>query len=159
MSHKEDEKAVVSTRREFCVRSCQAVSLLTLGAVLPGCAGPNSPSSAPPLPSVSGTLVGRSLSITVDASSPLAAVGGAAIVQASTGTYLIARTGPNAFTALTALCTHADCNVSGFTNSVYVCPCHGSEFNLTGGVVQGPAPAPLRQFATTFAGTVVTISV
>ena len=116
-------------------------------------------SSAPALPSVSGTLVNRTLSITIDASSPLAAVGGAATVQASTGTYLIARTAQSAFTALTAVCTHEGCAVTGFANSVYVCPCHGSEFNTSGGVVQGPASSPLRQFPTTFAGNVVTISV
>jgi cytochrome b6-f complex iron-sulfur subunit len=159
MNQTADPKSLASTRREFCVRTCQAVSLLTLGATFHACAGPNSPSSVPSLPSVSGTLVNRSLSITIDAASPLAAVGGAAIVQASTGTYLIARTAQSAFTALTALCTHADCAVSGFANSVYVCPCHGSEFNTSGSVVQGPAPAPLRQFPTTFANNVVTISV
>jgi cytochrome b6-f complex iron-sulfur subunit len=80
-------------------------------------------------------------------------------VQASTGTYLVARIAQNAFTALTAVCTHEGCAVSGFANSVYVCPCHGSEFNTSGGVVQGPASSPLRQFPTTFASNVVTISV
>ena len=149
-----------STRREFCLRTWQAVSLLTLGAAIPACGGSTtSPSSAPALPSVSGTLVNRDLSIAIDASSPLAAVGGAATVTASTGTYLVARTAQSAFTALTAVCTHEGCPVSGFANSLYVCPCHGSEFNTSGGVVQGPASSPLRQFPTTFANNVVTISV
>lgn len=160
MNQTEDPRFSASTRREFCVRTCHAVSLLTLGTAFQACGGSStSPSSAPALPSVSGTLVNRNLSITIDASSPLAAVGGAATVQASTGTYLIARTAQSAFTALTAVCTHEGCAVSGFANSVYVCPCHGSEFNMSGGVVQGPAASPLRQFPTTFAGNVVTISV
>ena len=76
-----------------------------------------SPSSATPLPSVSGTLVNRSLAITIDAASPLAAVGGAATVTASTGTYLVSRTAQNAFTAVTAVCTHEGCAVTGFANS------------------------------------------
>jgi len=155
-----DDEPSAPTRREFCVRTCQAVSLLTLGAVVPACGGSTtSPSSAPPLPSVSGTLVSRTLTITVDAASPLTAVGGAATVTASTGTYLIARTAQSAFTAVTAVCTHEGCAVTGFANSRYVCPCHGSEFSTSGAVVQGPAPSALRQFPTTFANNVVTISV
>ena len=156
----DDRSFPLPTRREFCVRTCQAVSLLTLGAVAPACGGSTtSPSSAPDLPSVSGTLVNRTLTITVDAASPLNVVGGAAMVTVSTGSYLVARTAQSAVTAVTAVCTHEGCAVSGFANSVYVCPCHGSEFSTGGAVVQGPASAPLRQFPTTFANNVVTISV
>jgi cytochrome b6-f complex iron-sulfur subunit len=158
--HQSDDLVPLATRREFCLRTCQAVSLLTLGAVVPACGGSTtSPSSAPALPSVSGTLVGRTLTIAVDAASPLAAVGGAATVTVSTGTYLVAHTAQSAFTTVTAVCTHEGCTVSGFANSVYVCPCHGSEFSTSGAVVQGPAGSALRQFPTTFANNVVTISV
>jgi cytochrome b6-f complex iron-sulfur subunit len=159
--HTADDRSIpLPTRREFCVRTCQAVSLLTLGAVAPACGGSStSPSSAPALPSVSGTLVNRTLTITVDANSPLNAVGGAATVTVSTGSYLVARTAQSAVTTVTAVCTHEGCAVSGFANSVYVCPCHGSEFNTSGAVVQGPATSALRQFPTTFANNVVTISV
>jgi Rieske Fe-S protein len=108
---------------------------------------------------VSGALVSRTLTITVDAASPLAAVGGAATVTVSSGTYLVARTAQSTFTTVTAVCTHEGCAVSGFANSLYVCPCHGSEFHTTGAVVQGPASSPLRQFPTTFQNNVVTISV
>lgn len=156
----ESSDPVAPTRREFCARSCQAVSLLALGAVLPACGGSStSPSSAPALPAVSGTLVNRTLSITIDAASPLAAVGGAATVTAATGSYLVARTAQSAFTAVTAVCTHEGCAVTGFANARYVCPCHGSEFSTSGAVVTGPASSPLRQFPTAFAGSVVTISV
>ena len=148
------------TRREFCARACQAVSLLTLGAATQACGGSStSPSSAPALPSVSGTLVNRTLTIAVDAASPLAAVGGAAMVTVSTGTYLVARTAQSTFTTVTAVCTHEGCAVTGFASSRYVCPCHGSEFSTSGAVVQGPASSSLRQFPTTFDSNVVTISV
>jgi Rieske Fe-S protein len=159
--HTADDRSLpLSTRREFCVRTCQAVSLLTLGAVAPACGGSStSPSSAPALPSVSGTLVNRTLTITVDAASPLNVVGGGGAVTVSTGTYLVARTAQSTVTTVTAVCTHEGCAVSGFAGSVYVCPCHGSQFNTSGAVVQGPATSPLRQFPTTFAGNVVTISV
>jgi cytochrome b6-f complex iron-sulfur subunit len=150
----------VPTRREFCIRTCQAASLVALGAAMPACGGSStSPSSAPPLPSVSGSLAGRTLTITVDAASPLAAVGGAAIVTASTGTYLVARTAQATCTTVTAACTHEGCAVTGFANSLYVCPCHGAEFSTSGAVVQGPAVSALRQFPTTFANNVVTINV
>jgi len=149
-----------STRREFCARACQAASLLTLGAAFQACGGSStSPSSAPALPSVSGTLASRTLTIAVDAASPLAAVGGAATVTVSTGTYLVARTAQSSFTTVTAVCTHEGCAVTGFANSRYVCPCHGSEFSTSGAVVQGPASSSLRQFPTTFDNNVVTISV
>jgi cytochrome b6-f complex iron-sulfur subunit len=162
--HQSDEPpSSVHTRREFCVRTCQAVSLLTLGAVVPACGGGStSPSSsAPALPAVAGSLTSRTLTINIAAGSPLATVGGAAMVTVSTGTYLVARTSQDAVTAVTAVCTHEGCGVSGFDGARYVCPCHGSTFTTGGAVVQGPASSPLRQFAATFDATtnVVTISV
>ena len=160
MHRSDDFDVSLATRREFCRRACRAVSLLTIGAAVPACGGSTtSPSSAPALPSVSGALVSRTLTITVDAASPLAAVGGAATVTVSSGTYLVARTAQSTFTTVTAVCTHEGCTVSGFANSLYVCPCHGSEFSTSGAVVQGPASSPLRQFPTTFQNNVVTISV
>jgi cytochrome b6-f complex iron-sulfur subunit len=160
MNQPEKSESPAPTRREFCVRSCQAISLLSLGVVLDGCGGSStSPDSAPQLPSVTGTLVNRTLTIAIDANSPLATVGGAAMVNVSTGLYLVARTAQTVVTTVTAACTHDRCDVTGFANNVYVCPCHGSQFNTSGAVVQGPAASALRQFPTTLANNVVTISV
>jgi cytochrome b6-f complex iron-sulfur subunit len=136
------------------------MSLLTLGAVVPACGGSSTAASnsAPAPPTVAGTLSNRTLTINVAAGSPLATIGGAAMVSVSTGTYLVAGTSPS---AVTAVCTHEGCAVTGFDNARYVCPCHGSTFTTTGAVVLGAASSPLRQFPTTFdaASTVVTISV
>ena len=61
--------------------------------------------------------------------------------------------------ALDATCSHESCTVTGADGNVYVCPCHGSRYSRTGQVLEGPAKAALRQFATTFADGVVTIAV
>ncbi|MSP62818.1 MAG: hypothetical protein EXR72_21295 [Myxococcales bacterium] len=44
--------------------------------------------------------------------------------------------------ALAAVCTHRGCQVEA-RPSGYDCPCHGSQFDLDGAVVQGPADRPL----------------
>lgn len=162
----EPRPLVLHSRREFCAYACHAATLLAAGS-LAACGGgggsPSSPSSssgsAPQLGSVSGTVNGRTISVTVDGASALAATGAAATVQTSLGTFLIARTGTDTFSALTAICTHEACTVSGFTAGQFVCPCHGSRFNTTGGVINGPATRPLQQYPTSFASGVLTFTV
>ncbi|HEY6213003.1 MAG TPA: Rieske (2Fe-2S) protein [Vicinamibacterales bacterium] len=148
------------TRREFCVNAGQALTLLSLAGLLPACGGSStSPSDVPQLPTVNAGVVGGAATLTIDASSPLNPVGGAALVQTSSGSFLVAQTSAGTFTALTATCTHEGCIVSGFQSSQYVCPCHGSHFSTSGSVLQGPAASPLRSFATRFANGVLTITV
>src|SRR5262245_48606047 len=127
--------------------------------MLQGCSGsPTSPSSAPALPTVNASMSSNVATITIDAGSPLASVGGAALVQSSRGMFLVSRTGQDTFSALTATCTHEGCTITGFQSPIYVCPCHGSQFNGSGGVVQGPAALPLRQFSTQFSNNVLSIT-
>ncbi len=137
------------------------MSLATLGSILQACGGssPSSPTtSAPSLTAVSGTVSAGVVNVTIDAASPLAAVGGAAFVQSSSGNFLVSRTAQDTFVALTAICTHEQCNVTGFQSSRYVCPCHGSQYSTTGAVLQGPATRALSQFATRFANNVLSIT-
>jgi cytochrome b6-f complex iron-sulfur subunit len=117
-----------------------------------------SPAAVPSLPTISASAVGQSIAISIDAASPLAAVGSAALVQAGAGNFLVARTTQDTFSALTAVCTHQGCTVSEYQNQVYQCPCHGSQYSTSGAVVTGPATSPLRQFATHFSGNVLTIT-
>src|SRR3984893_11899222 len=89
------------TRREFCT---QAAALTIFGgalaAILDGCSSPTSPSNVATLPGLSGSPVSGGITLTIDSSSPLSAVGGAALVQTSLGDYLVAHTSQNAFVAL-----------------------------------------------------------
>jgi len=51
--------------------------------------------------------------------------------------------------ALSNICTHAGCRLSGgtLTGTIAECPCHGSRFDLlTGEVRDGPTARPLRKY-------------
>jgi len=149
---------VALTRRTFCVQAYGAVSLAALGSILTGCGGSPTSPSAPSLPTINASVANGVASISIDSASPLATVGGAALVQSTSGMFLVARTAQNAFTALTAICTHEGCTVSGFENQTYVCPCHGSRYSTSGTVISGPAPSSLRSFQTQFNNNVLTIT-
>lgn len=76
-------------------------------------------------------------------------VGGAAqFTDPATGDpALVVQEGPGTFAAFDAVCPHAGCTVS-YEPAVrlFVCPCHGSQFNgETGAVEVGPAPRGLRR--------------
>ncbi|HEX6457396.1 MAG TPA: TQO small subunit DoxD [Thermoleophilaceae bacterium] len=56
---------------------------------------------------------------------------------------VIIRDSSGQLTAMSAVCTHAGCQVSYQSGQLY-CPCHGSVFNArTGAVERGPASQPL----------------
>jgi nitrite reductase/ring-hydroxylating ferredoxin subunit len=150
----------ILSRRTFCVQACQTASCLALGSLVQACGGGggSAPSNVPQLSLVNGSVSGVTVVIQVDSASPLATVGGAAQVRSSGGVFLVSRTAQDSFTALTAMCTHEACTITGFDSSAYICPCHGSRFNTRGGVLNGPATTALRTFATQFSNNVLTIS-
>jgi cytochrome b6-f complex iron-sulfur subunit len=156
----EDTDTPRPSRREFCVHACQAASFVAAGAFLQACSGNSmSPSGSTALPTINASAAAGAITLTIDVASPLAAVGSAALVQSAAGNALVSRTAQETFTAVTAVCTHEACTVTGISGQIYVCPCHGSQFSATGGVVKGPAGSPLRQFTTSFAGNVLTITI
>jgi cytochrome b6-f complex iron-sulfur subunit len=148
------------TRREFCVHSCQTLSLAAIATSI-GCGGSDSPTSPtstlPALRTISAPVAGGVVTVTIDSTSPLTSVGSAALVNTSSGNFLVSRTGQDTFVALTAVCTHEGCVVSNFSSGIYECPCHGSQYNTSGAVQKGPATRALNQFATSFSNNVLTI--
>lgn len=42
-------------------------------------------------------------------------------------------------------CTHLGCRINKIENGKLICPCHGSEFDLNGNVLKGPASKPLTK--------------
>ena len=151
------------SRREFCAHACAEAAFLAIGAIEQSCGGggnPAAPTGGGSVPqTVNAAIANGVATLTVDAASPLNGVGSAALVRTSAGDLLVARTAQDAFTALTATCTHEACTITGFQSSAFVCPCHGSRFNTSGAVLNGPATRALRTFATQFAGTTLSITV
>ena len=64
-------------------------------------------------------------------------------VKDSTGRTLLITQSGGKLTALDATCTHMQCTVAP-DGKILQCPCHGSQYSLTGSVLQGPAPAALH---------------
>jgi Rieske Fe-S protein len=73
-------------------------------------------------------------------------VGGYAMI---TGTVIVIRNSKTKFTALNTTCTHKKCDVE-YNGSKFECPCHGSEYNKSGKVLNGPAKKNLKKYSTSF---------
>ncbi len=99
------------------------------------------------------------LDLTASDNSELGAAGGAVLVDAPNDTLVVVRMTDTTYVALSAVCTHAGCEVD-FDASAdrLTCPCHGSVFTLSGAVVNGPANRPLKTYAVALSGTTLSIT-
>ena len=89
----------------------------------------------------------------------LATVGSGVVVDAGNGPLAVIRTADTTATALSAACTHQGCTVEIQSGSAPLyCPCHGSEFALSGVAVRGPARSSLRVYQATVDDTGVTVA-
>jgi len=78
-------------------------------------------------------------------------VGGGKIIDAEK--VVVTQPTKGTFKCFSAVCTHAGCTVSGVSNGVISCPCHGSRFSAVDGSVKGgPAPSPLAAKKVTVQG-------
>ena len=75
-------------------------------------------------------------------------VGGGIKVESTAGVLMIVQPTRGKFSAFSAICTHAGCEVSRATAEAIICTCHDSRFSTSDGdVISGPAGRPLRNFA------------
>ena len=109
---------------------CQTISLISVASLAQACSGGAGPSSidAPPLPTIDANVVGGAITLTVDA-----------VLRSR-------RSVPQ-----------PSCRPP-YQNSIYICPCHGSEYSTSGTVLRGPASAPLQSFATRFVSPLLAIT-
>ncbi len=115
------------------------------------------PTSTPGTGSTSGIVVsGSTIKIDLAAQTGLAAAGGwLLIIEAKTLVVNVA----GSYMAMTSVCTHSACDRNWtFTNSRFTCTCHGSQFDTSGNVLQGPATQPLQSYATVLTGTSLTVT-
>jgi cytochrome b6-f complex iron-sulfur subunit len=60
--------------------------------------------------------------------------------------------------ALSIVCTHLGCLVAWNKDvGLMICPCHGSRYDPSGQVVQGPAPLPLKSYDVRVTGDTVVV--
>ena len=139
-------------RREVVQKFLLGGTVLVLApSVLESCSKSNAmnPGSNPP-PAVSNI----NLDLSLAENSALSSTGSSKIVQ----NILIINTGTG-IVALSAICTHQGCTVGYNSGKADIeCPCHGSVFSTSGSVLVGPASSPLRSYAVTQDGTVLTIT-
>ena len=67
------------------------------------------------------------------------------------GTQIAVANVGGSFHAFDDTCTHMQCSLAGgdLEETTVICPCHGSEFDVTSGaVLQGPARKPLATYET-----------
>jgi Rieske Fe-S protein len=136
-------------RREFLQ---QALVLLGAGMCAPALAAwLQSCSSETKQPTEPGGTVELDLSTVPE----LQQVGGA--VKRTFGQHnggqpvLIIRLAEQQFVVFSTVCTHAGCEVGLPQSGRIPCPCHGSQFATSDGrVLQGPASAPLKRFASEY---------
>jgi cytochrome b6-f complex iron-sulfur subunit len=153
-----------NSRREFIERAGMTAVMSTFGlSFFTACSeseGPDQPTpppNTPPPTSSNGiTIAGNTIQIELTTQTALA-VNGAwlLIIQAQTLVVNVA----GAYMAMTSVCTHSGCDRNWtFSNSKFVCTCHGSEFDTSGNVLQGPANQPLRSYTARLSGTVLTVT-
>jgi Rieske Fe-S protein len=79
----------------------------------------------------------------------LTMVDGALVVAAPKDSILLVRSSTTVVAAVSDICTHAGCGVRyDHVNKILSCPCHGSQYALTGTVLRGPAFKPLAKYQT-----------
>jgi len=144
------------TRRDFFIKSAGAIVVVSssglLSSIVTSCSdNPTDPANGTPLSTIQGTVVNNEITIDI-ASSPIANTNTRALVKYNngSGSILVEHNSDDTYKALSGICTHQSCVVSEFdgSKSVFVCPCHGSQFDLNGNVKQGPATTKLSTYNT-----------
>ena len=76
------------------------------------------------------------------------------------GRFYLACLEDGSFLAMSRTCTHLGCSVPwDEERHKFICPCHGSTFNLTGEVLTAPAPRPLDTFPLRIENRVIKVNI
>jgi Rieske Fe-S protein len=134
-----------------------AASLLGLG-----CGGEDGPTPDAGDPLAGTMMCGANLCVllTDEANAGLADVGGSRVILLDGERLLVIRRAADDFAVLSATCTHSGCTVRwSAPRNQAECPCHGSRFNVSGSVAQGPATLPLRRYTSSFDAAMQTLTI
>ncbi len=142
-------------RRDFLNDIGQATVAICAGSLLAACSKSDNPTPG----GGGGGGGGGSVLITANLNSELGAIGS----SKTTGSVIVIRTAAGneagSFVALSLICTHEQCTVNYDAGANgFKCPCHGSEYNISGGVTLGPAPSALRKYTVTVTDNVLRVT-
>src|SRR5210317_1143795 len=74
------------------------------------------------------------------------------------GKFYLARLEDGGFLALSRTCTHLGCSVPWIEKEMkFACPCHGSTFDITGNVIDSPAPRALDIYPITIENKIIKV--
>jgi cytochrome b6-f complex iron-sulfur subunit len=105
------------------------------------------------LPTVPAQAEGRKVALALAKVETLKSVGGSIILKVKGKLLLLVRDGATSVRAFNPLCTHRECVVAYHSSEHKLkCPCHGSQFDMAGKVLKGPAPRPLETYSAELAG-------
>ena len=78
-------------------------------------------------------------------------VGGYKTFTINSKPVILFRTATDAFKALSLICTHQGCTIDWKSaRNRFECPCHDSQFDKDGNVIQGPASSSLPTYTTEY---------
>lgn len=154
------------SRRAFIKKSGVIFTTGTLGLMsLAGCdSAPDDMSNDPGDPVATGiAFSGNTLTVDLAIQTGLRSSGAFLLVNSVGGqavkVFIVNKDGTD-IKAFTSICTHQACDVNAYNSSTerIMCPCHGSEFDLDGSPVSGPAPSALEEYSVTRSGDVLTVT-
>ena len=74
------------------------------------------------------------------------------------GKFYLARLEDGGFLALSRTCPHLGCTVPWVEKEMkFACPCHGSAFDITGNVIEAPAPRALDIYPITIENNMINV--
>lgn len=138
----EDKEKTCSGRREFLV-TASAIA----GGLILNLANVGETSAAPVL---------ADTTVTLDEKSPLNTVGGSQVIEIGGNKVIVARTGENSYSAVSAKCTHKGATLKyDDAAKQFSCPSHSSKFGIDGAVAKGPAKDPLKTYKSKTASLII----
>jgi cytochrome b6-f complex iron-sulfur subunit len=146
------------TRRKFLKTASVSALALVSGSWLSGCGSKATPAGQV---GTSSTGNGITLDLNLPENKALADTGGTLALGPNTldsSGIFVYRTSKTSVEAMSRTCTHLGCQVAAFANGVAKCPCHGSQYDMNGQVINGPANKPLTRFQASLDGTTITIT-
>ncbi len=76
------------------------------------------------------------------------------------GQFYLSRLKEGGFLAISRRCTHLGCTVPWVSKeNKFICPCHGSSFDIAGNVVSPPAPRALDLYPVTIENNIITVDI